>query len=1087
MSVLIQDTPYTNIEYDGLHNTSEYGKPSVPVMYLRFSVPYNAVNFNLNNSETYNSYIIETESPILINSESPFNNSNDTIEISNNTTNTYPNSAFEIVNVGYYSGIHKIVTIALYPVTTLPLSDSYTFNQTIKINLSWNLTSNLLIENQQPVVSPKSMSDETIKAVKSIIENPEDVLSNSYNQIMPFTSDDSETYEYLIICPFKLLKPLEKLAQIKRLKGFSTKVIPISEAYYKCPNGDEISGINDNAGKLRAFLKYAYEVYDTKYVLLAGKYPDIPIRYAWTDALLNKSERNAPTDLYFAELNSSWNTINDGKYGQVFDYIDYFCELNIGRIPFENEDEVYSYINKLKIYEFNPGLGDPSYLSKAFMSRQNRTMMSENFFTDKQLSSFFNLYNDNLIDYTDNGIDFPNSIDVINKLNVEPCGMWNLIGHGNPGGVAIRTLPELEGSNYVGLLALDKDKWYHNPVYSAGIDNIKNFAFPSWSYSMSCCLMPFDTYIDKNNTPYNVDKNFGESYILGNNYGGVAFIGNTRASILPEAQRFMQDFFKIISDLKQDKEEAQITSGDLLSRLRSKNSLITLHHQLIIHNLLGDPTTNLWYDKPESLSYTEIENISNNKEEGIERGHIKYHLSSDEKLIMANMSLYNSTFASHGVLCQRKGDTLRVSDNCITTIYGKNTIPLTLPLTVKNFSFQNYGYDYSFIANDINFGRYKDTDDKAWGPNNLVLENDVSVSIESHGNINFFKPTLLRKGSSLHIIADGDVYIEYIEIEEGATCHIEANTIYIEDGTVTLHENSNFECIERNSQNNRIRKKIKEETYTPMVVEGRTWWYYDKYNIMNFSAESGFRIGEKVMIDGVEWHKVEKILSRGATNINLNEMTFTLGYDAEPMLTAYIREEDRKVYVRMDDKCLPFSDFDCCASPLWYDYNNEALIYDFGKHEDEFGFGTAACVCNFRIMSCDNSDKGVGKIYKAIPLSGNLQMLVPEEYQYCEKFGVLDHPSTFWFPLTAPCASIPGYEAPILRYVTEGDGNEIIYTGAAGTKLWEEYASAEPIVSDPAASGTHWFNLQGLEIPQPRQPGIYLRKTAGEVEKVIVR
>lgn len=277
------------------------------------------------------------------------------------------------------------------------------------------------------------------------------------------------------------------------------------------------------------------------------------------------------------------------------------------------------------------------------------------------------------------------------------------------------------------------------------------------------------------------------------------------------------------------------------------------------------------------------------------------------------------------------------------------------------------------------------------------------------------------------------------------------------------------------------------ESYSPMVVEGRIWWYYDKYNVMDYSAEAGFRIGEKVEIDGVEWHKIIKILSRDAMDRNYNDGTYRLVYDAEPAVTAYIREENKRVYAMMDDNCQPYYQFECCGIPLWGSIEKGVQSYLFGNVGDTFNIGSEGETVEYIIESITDFEEGgfTSKLYKAVPTA--TQYSNNDIIRYIESLGCYKNGSPFWLALTSPCATLPGYRPPMLRYVTEGDDNRIIYTGEGGTKLWEEYASAETIVPDNSGSETCWFNFQGQQIPQPSQPGIYLRRNAGKVEKIIIQ
>ena len=167
-------------------------------------------------------------------------------------------------------------------------------------------------------------------------------------------------FEYVIVTSEALAPAFEALVDWKRRKGLDAGIVTmeyIRENY----NGDEISGIYDDAGKLRQFLYESY-LRGTVYVLLGGDKDVVPIRYGYDYGDM------IPTDLYFADFNGNWNFDDDEIYGETNqDDIDYMQEVYIGRILCSNTHEVKNWVDKAMIYEKNPGLGDFSYLKKSFI------------------------------------------------------------------------------------------------------------------------------------------------------------------------------------------------------------------------------------------------------------------------------------------------------------------------------------------------------------------------------------------------------------------------------------------------------------------------------------------------------------------------------------------------------------------------------------------------------------------------------------------------------------------------------------------------------------------------------------------------
>lgn len=141
-------------------------------------------------------------------------------------------------------------------------------------------------------------------------------------------------YEYCVITSRELAPAFERLVAWKRQKGYKAGIVCMEDilASSLFQNGDTVSGINDDAGKLRQYLNYAFENCGTEYVLLGGKEPHVPIRKAYISSGIVFSLYNMPTDMYFAELNSNWDSNHNSKYGEELDSIEYDHELYVGRL-----------------------------------------------------------------------------------------------------------------------------------------------------------------------------------------------------------------------------------------------------------------------------------------------------------------------------------------------------------------------------------------------------------------------------------------------------------------------------------------------------------------------------------------------------------------------------------------------------------------------------------------------------------------------------------------------------------------------------------------------------------------------------------
>ncbi|RLF57686.1 MAG: hypothetical protein DRN27_07280 [Thermoplasmata archaeon] len=163
------------------------------------------------------------------------------------------------------------------------------------------------------------------------------------------TAKQNETYDYVIITTNKIESDSHKLddfIQHKEKLGF--EVLVITEDDFEHLEGPYP---NKRADKIRQWLVDNYYEMDIEYVLLIGDpTPDgisqysIPMKMfsdRFLGGILNfMTERDSPSDYYYADLDSNWNRIAKGYCGDYLDYkegdINADPEVFVGRIPVYN-------------------------------------------------------------------------------------------------------------------------------------------------------------------------------------------------------------------------------------------------------------------------------------------------------------------------------------------------------------------------------------------------------------------------------------------------------------------------------------------------------------------------------------------------------------------------------------------------------------------------------------------------------------------------------------------------------------------------------------------------------------------------------
>ena len=261
----------------------------------------------------------------------------------------YPQNIVEFVR---FAGHRKynLVDVRVTPFTYLkvqnshrPLSGQLTYYPEVTVHISYTY--------------PKDFSSEDI-----MIDNlprkeraAEEFILN-YDQAKNWYSSDKtgpEKHDFVIITLESLTSSVTPLVNWETSKGRNVKVVTTSWI------NSSYDGY-DLAEKMRNFLrdKYPSGEWGIENVLLVGHYDDVPMRRCWPDIGSGKPE----TDLYYAELSLpdslSWDADGDHQWGENSDPIDFYSEVNVGRIPWSSPADVLSICEKSVAYEQN---ADPSF------------------------------------------------------------------------------------------------------------------------------------------------------------------------------------------------------------------------------------------------------------------------------------------------------------------------------------------------------------------------------------------------------------------------------------------------------------------------------------------------------------------------------------------------------------------------------------------------------------------------------------------------------------------------------------------------------------------------------------------------------
>jgi PKD repeat protein len=341
-TVKILNKNQTRLTIDNLPLTGDPGKPRVPVKPLRILLPKNSEikELTLTHSEP-EIYTVDNLNKIEYATQ-PFILNNNEIETNNNiiefnTNSIYPENIYKNLGVQYWHG-YKILHINLYPVRYQSNTNEIFYYNNIKIN----------IETQESTNNKNIIKTWAQKDIQKHVENPYDIISYK-NDII--TTQKSTTYDYIIITSDILIETqgeynFNDLINHRQNQGLTCLIKTVEDINVEYPG-------RDIQEKIRNFIKYCYENFDTQWVLLGGDEPHVPVRKLYD---IDGGDGYFESDLYYQCLDGNFNYDEDSNWGEKFDgengeRIDLYAEVYIGRAPADNADDVSAFVEKTIIYE----------------------------------------------------------------------------------------------------------------------------------------------------------------------------------------------------------------------------------------------------------------------------------------------------------------------------------------------------------------------------------------------------------------------------------------------------------------------------------------------------------------------------------------------------------------------------------------------------------------------------------------------------------------------------------------------------------------------------------------------------------------
>jgi hypothetical protein len=210
---------------------------------------------------------------------------------------------------------------------------------TLKIHTESSNQSAIALENLKHSIA-------IVNKIGGFAQNPEMMMQ------YPAGAKPVGDYQLLIITPSQFSGNFQDLTETYLRRGIKSEIVT-KESINSTGVGQDLQE------KIRNFIIQEYQDNNVEFVMLGGDVEHIPYRgfYCYVVSGGGYEDSNIPADLYYSGLDGTWNTDNDGYWGEPGED-DLLPDIAVGRFSFSNLTELNAMLHKTIYYQDYPVLGE---------------------------------------------------------------------------------------------------------------------------------------------------------------------------------------------------------------------------------------------------------------------------------------------------------------------------------------------------------------------------------------------------------------------------------------------------------------------------------------------------------------------------------------------------------------------------------------------------------------------------------------------------------------------------------------------------------------------------------------------------------
>ncbi|MEO0086029.1 MAG: C25 family cysteine peptidase [candidate division WOR-3 bacterium] len=256
----------------------------------------------------------------------------------------FPTSCLTHYSSGRAGGF-RLAAVTICPLSYIPAEGKLSLHTRLRVAVRYKETT----AQTQPLTS--AQRDRMSSSLARLVVNPSDIDRFA----PPLSVLDANNIDYLVVTSAELAADLNPLLEYRTRRGLRAELRTVEWISNNYPG-------RDLQERIRNCIRDYFANRGISFVLLAGDNAQVPGRRICVT--VGSEQGEIPTDLYYADLDFSWDSNHNNRFGEMDDSVDFYADVFLGRASVDNRTQAQTFLAKLETYEGNPA---PGYIKRSLL------------------------------------------------------------------------------------------------------------------------------------------------------------------------------------------------------------------------------------------------------------------------------------------------------------------------------------------------------------------------------------------------------------------------------------------------------------------------------------------------------------------------------------------------------------------------------------------------------------------------------------------------------------------------------------------------------------------------------------------------